>query len=967
MPTRPPAFLAKVEISGKFQGTGILVRPDLVLTCHHVLEQAGPNQTITVEIAGHTLALTCPASQRDKTADLALLRLPNELGNVEIPEWSERVTVGCDCEYFAWPDKWGRAIVRAEHSDHLEIEILVKPGASGGALMRSRQGRFFYVGIVSDGNATPAIAQDKSAVDAFLQAQDASRYLDILRGETRWIELRDIGADPSDHDAEPAIDALYHPLMTLSAATREKPDSQGASDARKPLPLEDALKDKRLLIEGGPGSGKTTFLRRIAWALCRNDSKNETLHLPFTGFPLWIRIRDLDEHMTAVRTGTSPAPTTSADPDWLVDFLVSGRAKLSRTFVESKLAEPNNILLIDGLDEAGNTDRRRHILDMIAAAAAAARCRFVVTTRPGGASGKSGAAGKAISGKSTLTGFKTVAVAEWERPETEAFCLRWSRWLKGNSNAAAEHAKGLAEAVAATPRQLRSNPLMLTALAVIYRPDTRLPDERALLYEAIMDWLSKKAEEHARDRSTPAAGYTKDQCLTRLGRLALEMQEWRKGQKWRNESGTADRQTLRAGIEDAARRIEDEFRTVSDHARFEAAKAFLEEAQVQSGIVTLRGGEIEFWHRSFQEYLAARRLKGFPDKELLALATRFLISPEGREVLPLFAGSMSPQSDARLDEIFPKLMRSVMKKPLARRAHAVGVLGAMLADIRKTYRLSETVLPLWTQLLAGVMEIFDREKGAALSLESRVAAADALGSTRDPRLFMPWEDKYWVQVPAGSFTMSAQKTNPTDKATYDEAAVDDETPRRVTFPKPFEIGRFPVTVWEYERYLADQTGVREPDEWEEQRKSRNSPIVAVSWNEAAAYCQWAGRGRAVMLPTEEQWEFAARGPGGRRYPWGNDVPTPIHANCSATEQNRVVPVGLFPAGNTPGETPICDLAGNVYEWTRSVYNEKRYGDEAQCVRGGSFDLSARALRAAYRVSYEARNRFYYIGFRCIRE
>jgi hypothetical protein len=630
MAVQPPGFLAKISVKGEFQGSGILIRPDLVLTCFHVLEQAGPGQNIDIDLNGNKLTVVCPASQRDKGSDLALLRLPHPVEGVDIPEWSENVAIGSQCEYFAFSKsgyKWGQATVRAEDSDHLEIEIFTRSGASGGALTRSREGRPKYVGLIDQGEANISLAVNKAAVDAFLQAQDTTRYLSILRGETRLIELRDIGGDVSDKNRQPAMEELYHPLTTLSSELKNK-GGRGKKKSAAPMkagmavPLEKALLKKRLIVEGGPGSGKTTFLRRVAWALCREDQANETLQLPFDGFPLWVRIRDLDEHMTAARAAGQPAPTTFADPEWLTHFFAFGPARLDRRFVEAKLADTNSALLIDGLDEAGSTERREQIARMIESAAAISKCRFVVSTRPGGAEGK--------AGNAALPGFQTVVVADWELPETEAFCLRWSRWLKGNHTAAAEHAKGLAEAVSATPRQLRANPLMLTALAVIYRPDTRLPDERALLYEAILGWLAKKAEEHARDRSSPAAGYTREECLKRLGRLAIEMQNWKNGL------------TLRAGIEDAARRIESEFRTVAEEDRFEAARAFLEEAQVKSGIVTLRGKEIEFWHRSFQEYLAARRLKGFGRQELLDRARGFLFLPEGREVLPLFAGSMSP-------------------------------------------------------------------------------------------------------------------------------------------------------------------------------------------------------------------------------------------------------------------------------------------------------------------------------------
>jgi formylglycine-generating enzyme required for sulfatase activity len=244
-------------------------------------------------------------------------------------------------------------------------------------------------------------------------------------------------------------------------------------------------------------------------------------------------------------------------------------------------------------------------------------------------------------------------------------------------------------------------------------------------------------------------------------------------------------------------------------------------------------------------------------------------------------------------------MAGIAGKPLSERAHAVGVIGAMLADIRKTYRLDEPTDARWKELLGGVLGVFDVKKSAGIPLESRLAAAEALGAARDPRLHMPWEEDYWVTVPAGAFIMGAQKSDPGEKRTYNPEAQSDETPRRVTFDRSFAIGRFPVTVWEYARYRDDQRAVAEPGGWEEQEKHPNWPVTGVSWDEARAYCRWASRGRKIGLPSEEQWEFAARGEEGRKYPWGWDAPNASHANFDETQLDRVTPAGLFPLGTTP--------------------------------------------------------------------
>ena len=152
----------------------------------------------------------------------------------------------------------------------------------------------------------------------------------------------------------------------------------------------------------------------------------------------------------------------------------------------------------------------------------------------------------------------------------------------------------------------------------------------------------------------------------------------------------------------------------------------------------------------------------------------------------------------------------------------------------------------------------------------------------------------------------------------------------------------------------------------------NRPVVYVTWYEAAAYCAWAG----CRLAAEAEWEFAARGSGGRKYPWGDEQPTPQLANYRETEASAATPVGLFPLGATP--EGILDLAGNVWEWVADWYVKGYYGSspsenpkvpetgEFRVVRGGSWNGDSRYLRAASRDRFLPDDRRDYTGFRCAR-
>ena len=172
----------------------------------------------------------------------------------------------------------------------------------------------------------------------------------------------------------------------------------------------------------------------------------------------------------------------------------------------------------------------------------------------------------------------------------------------------------------------------------------------------------------------------------------------------------------------------------------------------------------------------------------------------------------------------------------------------------------------------------------------------------------------------------------------------------------FEIGRYPVTVWEY-AFFAEEKGVK-PNEWASQLLRPNCPVTSVSWLDASAYCQWAG----VRLPSEVEWEVAARGAEERIYPWGNSDPDPQRANYDEARLGRVSPVGLFPLGATP--EGIADLAGNVSEWTADWFDA---AGKYKTQRGGSWAFGPVNLRAAYCDSAPPDERNPCLGFRCARD
>ena len=147
---------------------------------------------------------------------------------------------------------------------------------------------------------------------------------------------------------------------------------------------------------------------------------------------------------------------------------------------------------------------------------------------------------------------------------------------------------------------------------------------------------------------------------------------------------------------------------------------------------------------------------------------------------------------------------------------------------------------------------------------------------------------------------------------------------------------------------------REPAKWEEQQEHPNWPVVNVTWHQAAAYCEWMG-GR---LPTEEEWERAARGPSSTKYPWGNEDIDPSRANYDQSEIGHPTPAGLYPSGTSA--EGVCDLIGNVLEWTSSEWSK---GSGHRVWRGGCFDNNRRNARSSCRNNNQPDEQNENLGFR----
>jgi formylglycine-generating enzyme required for sulfatase activity len=491
------------------------------------------------------------------------------------------------------------------------------------------------------------------------------------------------------------------------------------------------------------------------------------------------------------------------------------------------------------------------------------------------------------------------------------------------------------------------NPVMLTALAVVHWNEKRLPEQRADLYESILTWLSRSREQRP-GRPTPEC------CVGLLQNLALGMQDHPHGRQ---------AQVRRRW---AAEQIAGGFREhEAPHERIAAAERFLADEELDSGIVVARGeDDVRFWHLTFQEYLAARALAASEDdvrRERL-LATEKLFRPEWREVFLLLAGVLHHHGMERVDQMIRVVLDRLGPNPtLADRARCAGLLGAAVRDLAPVnYRPNDG---RYQQMLDEVLGIFDAERSRGVPIQDAIAAADALGQAGDPRFAAREADRLWVTIPAGEFWMGAQKTKPRGR-NYDPEADDEKAPEapvhRVHLAS-YRIGRYPVTVDQY-RLFVENGGYElpqfwdagghgqftEPEFWHEQLPHPNWPVAGVSWFEAQAYCHWTG----CRLPTEAEWERAARGGDDRRFPWGNEEPDETRMNYQIKVRHPT-PVGVYPGGTSA--EGVADLAGNVSEWCQDFYGpysaqgtRRPTGSTERIARGGGWASYAWDCRVSCR-------------------
>jgi len=630
-----------------------------------------------------------------------------------------------------------------------------------------------------------------------------------------------------------------------------------------------------IILLGDPGCGKTTALQNLAFESADNPRQLPLL-LSLSRFVPGMKIEDFIRLGWAGRTsaGHWAAPEPASH---LEQYLQGGRL----------------FLLFDALNECPRKaydqcagDLRRFIDQWTPSGN-----RFVVSCRVLDY-------GEELSGLQRIeiqpfSDVKIRALLEKELPQT------WPELWKRLTEADQQERSLLT---------LARNPYILTMIIDVFDEQGRLGENRAQMLElftqTLFAWAEKKCEP---DQWIDAAIQQEA-----LAHLAFESQD-------RQGSGAEVPTNLAQAV------LPDKVQPDPAWPAIPYPKERVLELTAKAHIVEMPvdRSSMKFYHQLLQEYFAARCLLRRPPQELAEkwcwpwLEQEMPLwhrpednydplpppPPTGWEETIILAAGLAPQNDDQLVrtlvEINPVLAGRSLHEGRARVS-------------RDTYQMT----------IKGLLKTI---ADPAVALRVRIAAGKVLGYLGDPRI------GEMVEIGAGEFFMGDDDDN-------------DASPCHALSLPDYQVGKYPVTNSEFSRFISakgyeqkkywsaagwtilKREEWKSPQYWDDDRfKAPNQPVVGITWFEALAYCRWLSSetGTPYELPSEAQWEKAARGGDGRIYPWGDRF-APESANCKEGKQIvwATTPVGIYPTGISP--YGCLDMAGNVWEWTRSLWSRPEF-------------------------------------------
>ena len=727
-----------------------------------------------------------------------------------------------------------------------------------------------------------------------------------------------------------------------------------------PVQVQEAMRyQAQVVVIGDPGSGKSTLLKHLTLRLASED-----------GAPLPILV-PLNAYADALSHGDRNLQMFLAE---YFAGLAHGVAGLAPLF-DRALAQGQAVILLDGLDEV--QAQRGLLVNKVEAFAADATARgnkIVVTSRVVGY--REALLDPKKWSLYTLLDFDDNAIEQF----AHKWCTAFEVGTRGDSPEARADAERERVSLMESLRgnlgvtNLASNPLLLTILALIKRQGVALPKSRVKLYDIYLQTLINAWNKaRALDKRPVGPELDYNQTIAVLEPLALWL---------RTENPTAGLVSERQMLNWLTEHFMGDDWGLKRGQAMERAGEFLQSVHKYSNLLVERGrGQYGFLHLTFEEALAAMGLveKGQLDRNIsIALIQEHLTDPAWRETILLAIGVWGLLYNQRL--VAGEVVRAILNMECEGEFVGQNILvaGACLEDVGEPGLGRAAASEVTNALL-------DAAHNRNLPPTVQRDAGFSLGRAG----WIPSDLNAFIEIPAGEFLYGENK-------------------KKICIEKPFAIAKYPVTNLQYRRFV-DAGGYDKREFWSDEgwawrtgkwdskapnnilslMKKRSSekrngpfflhdikwnnplvPVVGVNWFESEAYCNWysAMQGRAVRLPTEQEWERAARHTDGRRYSWGNEFDrnrlNSIAFWDEQENQGRISEiysttiVGQFPEGSSAAG--ICDMSGNVWEWMIDDYDRAN-----KVLRGGSFLYGRLILYCANRFRVTPVNFSYDVGFRLL--
>jgi len=635
--------------------------------------------------------------------------------------------------------------------------------------------------------------------------------------------------------------------------------------------IEDlAIENQHLVVQGQAGSGKTTLIKHIAYSVAIQKQWKA-----FEGFlPVLIFLRELDDLQPE-------EPNHRADAGFFKHILEhhfdnKHGNRLNSDTIINHCSAGKALFLLDGLDEISAPLR-----DSLAASVEDflidyPKCKFILSGRPHGVQG-------AVV---DCFGDWLITINPLNPNQIEDFVNRWFCYIQDEApGVCTKTANDMLAEMKAHPHidALNDTPLMLTAICLLFYDGNELPGQRAELYQKFIDYLL-----HGRFKK-PARAFQF------LMRLAHTMQF--------EQILTIDRNPAVALLKEIYPSPE----TASGAHNSRYWNALFDEVEEKCGVLKYSNNQYRFWHKTFQEYLAAVALSDREEESHVDAILKHWDNDFHKELVQLYVGHQSAQKNSGIaHRIISKVLDRQDLPPFKRWRLAA----RSLLTINREWRDGETE----KKTAAKLVEIMQNR---AAAVPDRADAGRILGRLGDRRDNF----KRFIKIKSGRYPLS------TGKKQIDA----------------FEIAKYPVTNqwyqefvntkgYETESYWTEQgwiwlqaNRVQAPRYWYNRRwNCPNAPVVGVCWYEADAFCRWLTENDPdyhYFLPDENRWEAAAAGFERREYPWGPEWQE-NYCNSEESGIEKTSVVGLFEQGDTP--RGVSDMAGNVWEWSASDYRSEKW-------------------------------------------